>query len=1056
MKNCKNGILSKINTLKINKNILCPKKISQKYITPRQTTVLKNPINSNSSIKIKVNIKNNEENININTTNSKRIKKSKSKPKLIKKDSKKDILVVNKSFNINKTIKNKNKKNDINFNSTINTFFTTQNDNNNYNNYNTEINKELTVHVNMKKRKEKNKIIKKRKSFGYSNSIFIDSNTNNTNNTNTNNFSKKNETIKNDMIKKTKSNTNIKINLKKKLNNSINNIKIKKIENKTQNSFDEKEKEINIIQKNKKRISKSAKKLIIKKNKNNEDKNIINKASDTKSKINVERSSINGIKINQILSPIKPNNKKLNNIDNNSEFKKRNSLNLFNQNSTNNNNITDNTIKKTKNNKPTKNNIKNNPKKNNTTIKNVLSNKNINKNNERKSTNNRQNKILIKVENNKKQINKKKSSKNNNNNDIEKKEINEENQKSEEKIENIEKEENNDSIILNKDDKENINSLNISSSKASSSNRLKDKKSKTIEHIEQINIIKSDQKEFKLEELDEPNIISIPFNKNKINKIIINFDDLIEFDSKFDNIIIFLSSISNNNINLQPSNECSEFFSFYFHSSLNNIFGNFFSKKNRIIINSGNNLFLFCVLVLYHLSLNYDMLIKLLDDMKYIFSLLKINFYFLMKKIEYYYDENFPIKCADLINQKIVQYKTINCNNEIDLISKINKNCVNVTERMKIVLNYYERINNKFFDEFSGIFKNLSTLNEQDINNYFFSYLYQNPFFNKENNKINEVNNINKNYKNKNFIKNNNNNSNNDSSSDINNYLSDNLSKSDNDNDQRELFSVKSYKSSNYFGKLKSDNNSTTTINCENNFYYNIENNIYENDSDGSNAYEIMQMIKDYEINKVPSPFIISKTKKRLTLILDLDETLIHLRQKKQIVNIKNDINININNLKEKKNYLLQFRVGLFSFLTLLKPFYEIISFTSASKEYADVIINEIEKKRNFFDYKFYREHCVIYKDTFVKDISRIGRDIKNIIIVDNNENNFMLNKENGIKICSYYGDDEENNGNKKNDNALLELKKILINIYKDNYDDVREALKDYDEIIKTKVSIDS
>ena len=67
-----------------------------------------------------------------------------------------------------------------------------------------------------------------------------------------------------------------------------------------------------------------------------------------------------------------------------------------------------------------------------------------------------------------------------------------------------------------------------------------------------------------------------------------------------------------------------------------------------------------------------------------------------------------------------------------------------------------------------------------------------------------------------------------------------------------------------------------------------------------------------------------------------------------------------------------------------------------------------------------------------------------------------MLNKENGIKICSYYGDDEENNGNKKNDNALLELKKILINIYKDNYDDVREALKDYDEIIKTKVSIDS
>ena len=167
----------------------------------------------------------------------------------------------------------------------------------------------------------------------------------------------------------------------------------------------------------------------------------------------------------------------------------------------------------------------------------------------------------------------------------------------------------------------------------------------------------------------------------------------------------------------------------------------------------------------------------------------------------------------------------------------------------------------------------------------------------------------------------------------------------------------------------------------------------------------------------------------------------------------------------------MQFRVGLFSFLTILKPFYEIISFTSATREYADVIINEIEKNRKFFDHKFYREHTIIYKDTFVKDISRIGRDIKKIIIVDNNERNFILNKENGIKIAPYYGDEENNNvinnsinsenngrlsyrGKKGNDNILLELKKILVMIYKDNYDDLREALKDYEDLIKTKVSM--
>ena len=470
-------------------------------------------------------------------------------------------------------------------------------------------------------------------------------------------------------------------------------------------------------------------------------------------------------------------------------------------------------------------------------------------------------------------------------------------------------------------------------------------------------------------------------------------------------------------------------------------------------------------MVLYHLSLNKKMLKDLLDDMKYIFSLLKINFFFLVKKIEFYYKDDFPLKCSDLFNQKFVQYISINCSNEIDLISKINKNCCNISERMKLIMNYYERNNDKYYDEFSGIFKNLSSLEEKDINSYFFSYLYINPF-NSENNKINEVNNININYTNKKGNKQNILNSDNESD----NYLSDNFSmsyKSDKDDNERELLSVKSYKSTNYFGKLKSNNISdTTTINCDNNFYYNIENNIYENDEDGTNAYEIMKMIKDYEINRVSPPFIFSKTKKRYTLILDLDETLIHLRQKKQVVNIKNDVNININNTsdynynsdKDKNKYLLQFRVGLFSFLTLLKPFYEIISFTSASKEYADVIINEIEKKRKFFDYKFYREHCTIYKDTFVKDISKIGRDLEKIIIVDNNENNFVLNKENGIKISAYYGDDGDNINNisKKNDNALLELKKILIMIYKDNYEDVREALKDYEELIKNKVSLES
>ena len=210
----------------------------------------------------------------------------------------------------------------------------------------------------------------------------------------------------------------------------------------------------------------------------------------------------------------------------------------------------------------------------------------------------------------------------------------------------------------------------------------------------------------------------------------------------------------------------------------------------------------------------------------------------------------------------------------------MNKNCCNLSERMKLILNHYQRNNDKSYNEFNGIFKNISTVSEKNINNYFYNYLYINPF-EYENNKINNINKINNNYNNignissKNFsrmdssissISNTSIKGYDDNDNDSDNFYNDNMSyKTEKSSDfEREIKSVKSYKSSNYYGKLKSSNNIGSTINCDNNFYYNIENNIYENDEDGTNAYEIMQMLKDYEINKVDAPFLVTPSKKKI------------------------------------------------------------------------------------------------------------------------------------------------------------------------------------------------
>ena len=145
---------------------------------------------------------------------------------------------------------------------------------------------------------------------------------------------------------------------------------------------------------------------------------------------------------------------------------------------------------------------------------------------------------------------------------------------------------------------------------------------------------------------------------------------------------------------------------------------------------------------------------------------------------------------------------------------------------------------------------------------------------------------------------------------------------------------------------------------------------------------------------------------------------------------------------------ILHFRPGLFSFLSDIKPFCELITFTSASKEYAKPIINEIELKIKYFDYCLFREHSIICGNDFVKDISRIGRDMKKIIIVDNMKENFRLNLENGTKIAPFNGD--------INDNILYELKNLIILFYQQGYEDLTLALHDYSNEIKTKISLEA
>ena len=480
----------------------------------------------------------------------------------------------------------------------------------------------------------------------------------------------------------------------------------------------------------------------------------------------------------------------------------------------------------------------------------------------------------------------------------------------------------------------------------------------------------------------------------------IKLDDLIIYDERLNDILVALNNNNTKGYEPDASNECAEFFVFYFHSTLQKTFPSFFSIKNKIVIESANNLTLLTIIITYHLSIMKEILKEVISMVLNILSLLKLNLYLIVKKIQMTYGDDFIEKNMFYFKTFNYYLRTKNLVNlkEDDIIFKIDQNCRAIVNDIKKILKIYQQINNPYHNDFFAIFNNISILSEKDLKDYFYARIYgfvnnkvDNKSLNLSNTKKRKIN----------IIKGGNKNKINNKKNGINYETNEikNTKIDDNNVDNSDVISVKSSKSSHYYGKIDKHN------------------------------FKILKLINEYEKNKVEPPFIKTPNKKKYSIVFDLDETLINI-EFKDIANNK---------------CILHLRPGLFSFLSDIKPYCELMTFTSASKEYAQPIINEIESKTKYFDYNFFREHSIIYGNDFVKDISRIGRDMKKIIIIDNMEENYRLNIKNGIKIKAFYGD--------QNDNILFELKKILLMIFKQGYEDLTSALEHFSNEIKTKIS---
>ena len=178
----------------------------------------------------------------------------------------------------------------------------------------------------------------------------------------------------------------------------------------------------------------------------------------------------------------------------------------------------------------------------------------------------------------------------------------------------------------------------------------------------------------------------------------------------------------------------------------------------------------------------------------------------------------------------------------------------------------------------------------------------------------------------------------------------------------------------------------------------------------------------------VPYPYIHTSNPRQFSLVLDLNETLVHLQIREE----------------QAIEYVLKIRPGLSEFLEELSQYYELIAFTGSTPENANIILDAIEEGKFIFAQRLYRNHMIIIDNEFVKDLNRIGRPLDKIIIVDNRPQNFRLQKENGICIKSFFGED-------KSDMNLINLKNILIDIAQEG-GDLRFGIQKYKNKILEKV----
>jgi len=97
-------------------------------------------------------------------------------------------------------------------------------------------------------------------------------------------------------------------------------------------------------------------------------------------------------------------------------------------------------------------------------------------------------------------------------------------------------------------------------------------------------------------------------------------------------------------------------------------------------------------------------------------------------------------------------------------------------------------------------------------------------------------------------------------------------------------------------------------------------------------------------------------------------------------------------------------RPGVDEFLIEMAKHYEIVIYTASLNKYADPLLDLLDPQKTI-RFRLFRESCVYYEGSYVKDLSLVNRDLTQTIIIDNSPASYLFHPENAIDCSSFIDD---------------------------------------------------